>query len=803
MQTNPFTPSAESNLVASVDRENAEPWRRNLGRIDDDALHGPRPEWWWTGKAPEGAMTSLPLLDYSRCTREAALDYFDNSWTLTEVLFASLKSEEAFYRPPYHNLRHPLVFYYCHPAVLYINKLRLAGLMSAPLNADYEHFFETGVDEMSWDDMSKNERTWPSIQEANAYRRTVYGIVRNLIETHPDLDGPNLSQTSPLWALLMGFEHERIHLETSSVLIRELPQRLVQRPAHWPADHPAPLGPEVAEPLPGRDYSENPIVSVSGGEILLGKPRSWPTFGWDNEYGERSATVADFAASRQLVSNGEFLAFVKAGGYREARYWSAEGWQWKTFRNAKWPTFWVAEGPAGLHRFKLRTCFETLEMRWSWPAEVNYFEAKAYCAWRSEQGGGAPFRLPSEAEHHRMRAPAARSLDRAARRDPVMQHAGTAMARVEGLNLNLAFGSPSPVDALPATPEGLHDAVGNVWQWCEDHFNPLPGSKLDPLYEDFSVPCYDGKHQMILGGSFVSTGDEASIWARFHFRPHFHQHAGFRLVRSQGDGDAVKLGADGGKEDVYETQQLLNEYLLMHYGAPEDVMPFGFGPTGAVDFAQRCARMLNDAARVAGINGGRALDVGCAVGGAVFELARHFDAVTGVDLSKSFIDAADALRRDGRLDYARKDEGKIATPRTAVIDPAIARERTTFRQADACALPAEYESFDALLMANLLCRLPSPRACLSRLAGPRGLVRPGGLLLIVSPYTWLEQFTPPEAWLGGFERDGEPVRAADTLRQMLADAFELVKEEDVPLVIREHARKFQYIVSHAMLWRRK
>ncbi|MNL69100.1 hypothetical protein D3C87_1939170 [compost metagenome] len=82
-------------------------------------------------------------------------------------------------------------------------------------------------------------------------------------------------------------------------------------------------------------------------------------------------------------------------------------------------------------------------------------------------------------------------------------------------------------------------------------------------------------------------------------------------------------------------------------------------------------------------------------------------------------------------------------------------------------------------------------------------MRPGGFLLLVSPYSWLEQFTPPEAWLGGFERDGQAVRAADTLRSMLGDDFELVKEEDVPLVIREHARKFQYIVSHAMLWRRK
>jgi hypothetical protein len=108
-----------------------------------------------------------------------------------------------------------------------------------------------------------------------------------------------------------------------------------------------------------------------------------------------------------------------------------------------------------------------------------------------------------------------------------------------------------------------------------------------------------------------------------------------------------------------------------------------------------------------------------------------------------------------------------------------------------------------VLLANLLCRLPSPRALLGRLGGPRGLVKPGGLLAIFSPYSWLEPFTPPEAWLGGYERDGKPVRSAAALAEFLrAEDFELLREADAPLVIREHARKYQYIVTHAMLWRR-
>ena len=116
----------------------AEAWRQNLRGEHDTQLRGPRPEWWWTGLAPaacpgrqpDGTLTALPQPNLATCTREAVLATFDNCWTLTETLFAGLQGEEAFYRPPYHHLRHPMIFYYCHPAALYINKLRVAGLLS-------------------------------------------------------------------------------------------------------------------------------------------------------------------------------------------------------------------------------------------------------------------------------------------------------------------------------------------------------------------------------------------------------------------------------------------------------------------------------------------------------------------------------------------------------------------------------------------------------------------------------------------------------------------------------------------------
>jgi hypothetical protein len=242
---------------------------------------------WWTGKSPvagvcpgvdaDGKIHSLAMPNLARCTRQTILDYFDNTWALTEVLFSALQTEEAFYRAPYHQLRHPMIFYYCHPAVLYVNKLRVAGLISDPVNAYFEQLFETGVDEMSWDDLSKNTMDWPRLQEATAYRAKVYALVREIIMTHPGLDQASITPSNPLWAFFMAFEHERIHLETSSVLIRELPIEFVRKPAQWP-DY-FPLG-TINQP-------HNQFIEQSAGVVQLGMPVDWPSYGWYNEYGSR------------------------------------------------------------------------------------------------------------------------------------------------------------------------------------------------------------------------------------------------------------------------------------------------------------------------------------------------------------------------------------------------------------------------------------------------------------------------------------------------------------------------------------
>jgi 5-histidylcysteine sulfoxide synthase/putative 4-mercaptohistidine N1-methyltranferase len=724
----------------------------------------------WTGKPPiygqcpgvreDGTIASLPQVSAS-ASRQEILDYFDNSWTLTEVLFSALASDEAYYVRPYHQLRHPMIFYYAHPVSLYVNKLRVAGLLDGPVNAAFEQLFETGVDEMRWDDLHEgNQEIWPAVAEVREYRRAVYARIRQLIETSPLLEPQHLpiTQDSQMWALLMGFEHERIHLETSSVLMREMPAQHLRKPKEWPATQTS-LAPAAA----------NTMVAHPTTSVTLGKPASFPSFGWDNEYGSETRPVRPFSASSQLISNGEFLEFVRAGGYAQEKYWSREGWAWRRFRNIKWPTFWVQDGPAGSHLYKLRTIFEVIEMPESWPVCVNFHEAKAYCTWRTEQEGSAtPYRLLTEAEHNALRDGSA------------------------PYNANLTQGSECPVDSAPLNSKGHRDVFGNVWQWCEDHFHPLEGGTPHPYYDDFSLPCYDGEHQMILGGSFISTGDEASAFARFHFRPHFFQHAGFRIARNEDGNPACDARQVTAACTSYETEVMLNNYTLMHWGSREDIYDSKLAAENVFpnvpNLPVRCAELVVQFAH----KKETAFDLGCALARSSFEMARHFQQVVGLDYSRSFVEAAERLRQKGELPYMRKETGDEYTPLVARVDKDIDRSRLRFEQGSACALPLHLKGFDAVLMANVLCRLPEPAACLERMQGVNALVAKGGVLVMTTPFSWLEQYTPPDRWI----KDVQAVAAH-------LSEFELIHEEEIPFMIREHRRKFEYVVTRASVWRRK
>ena len=176
-------------------------------------------------------------------------------------------------RYPYHHLRHPLIFYYAHPAVLYVNKLRVAGVLQTGINPAFESLFETGVDEMSWDDLSRSPVDWPPVAAVTEYRRAVYRLVANVIAGLGSLTLPALRGTAG-WAVMLGCEHEHIHLETSTVLMRELPLSLLLKPPAWPAAYDATCAESCCTP-------DNPMVEVGACEVVVGKEKSFPSYGWD------------------------------------------------------------------------------------------------------------------------------------------------------------------------------------------------------------------------------------------------------------------------------------------------------------------------------------------------------------------------------------------------------------------------------------------------------------------------------------------------------------------------------------------
>ncbi len=85
------------------------------------------------------------------------------------------------------------------------------------------------------------------------------------------------------------------------------------------------------------------MITIPAGEVEFGKPSDFPSYGWDNEYGSMRTFVPTFQASKFLVTNAEYLPFVRSGDYDKQEYWPAEGWEWKNRVNAKHPLWWIPD----------------------------------------------------------------------------------------------------------------------------------------------------------------------------------------------------------------------------------------------------------------------------------------------------------------------------------------------------------------------------------------------------------------------------------------------------------------------------
>ena len=175
------------------------------------------------------------------------------------------------------------------------------------------------------------------------------------------------------------------------------------------------------------------------------------------------------------------------------------------------------------------------------------------------------------------------------------------------------------------------------------------------------------------------------------------------------------------------------------------------------------------------------------------------------DYSARFIDVALQLASGEDFRYVVPEEGDLVDYRQVRLkdfglDVEQAR-RIQFVQGDACNLKPQPAQYDLVLAANLIDRLRQPQRFLQDIAP---MIRSGGLLLLASPYTWLEAFTPKENWLGGIRENGEALTTLQALQRLLAAEFEPIgAPQDRPFVIRETARKYQHSLAQVTLWRKR
>ena len=695
--------------------------------------------------------TKTPILNEGKPDekRKELLDYFHKTFDVDEQLFEAFADQTAMYRKA-DPLRHPLIFYYGHTATFYINKLIFSKILTERIDPRFESMFAIGVDEMSWDDLNTSHYDWPTMAEVTAYRNQVRKTIDHLIKTLP-LNLP-IGWESPFWIILMGIEHNRIHLETSSVLIRQVPLEYLKPIEAWNLC-------SESGPAP-----ENSLIDVEGEQIRLEKSFHDPIYGWDNEYGTHTAEIQPFKTSKYLCSNVEYLAFVEAGGYQNKNYWTEEGWNWRSYKEAQHPLFWIKEE----NGWKLRLVYNEISMPWNWPVEVNYLEAKAFCNWKTEQTG-LPIRLPSEDEWYVL-------YNRANLPDQPYWESAPG-------NINMEhFQSPCPVDTFKFGE--FYDLIGNVWQWTETPISGFEGFKIHPVYDDFSTPTFDTKHNVFKGGSWISTGNEATGSARYAFRRHFYQHAGFRYVESPNEVVIPK--------NVYETDKEVIRHCEAQYG--DDFQ-------GIKNYYEEIARL---AIQYAGKNRGNALDLGCRIGRTTFELAKAFDAVTGLDFTARNIRIAAQLQENGSFNYIFPEEGDLLSYHQVSIN-ALGYEnlinKVTFLQSDASNMKSIFVGYDLVLVNDILDQMYNPRHFL---AGVHKRVNNGGRLIIATGFDWSEECTKRENWVGGHRESGEMVWGEDDLASLLNETF--IKIEGpitIPSVTRINKRKYSFHNLEVTVWEKK
>jgi gamma-glutamyl hercynylcysteine S-oxide synthase len=434
--------------------------------------------------------------------RERFLRWFRENRRRTEELF-SIVDESCYYERPI-PLRHPLVFYEGHlPGFNVITHVKGAlGMSGADERLDV--LFARGIDP---DDAAGADRAqaslWPAREEVRGYARACDRLMLHALE-HEELSREDHPQLEGSLSIFTALEHEQMHHETLLYMLHRIDPARKRRPDGY--------APEPGGAAPPADE-----VTIPAGRAALGASRGEGGFGWDNEFDGHAVEVAEFRVDRYNVTNARFLEFVESGAYDDPQFWTPEQFAWKREAGLRHPLFWEREGD----RWMWRGMFDRIPLPESWPVYVTHAEAEAYARWRGK-------RLMSEAEFHR-----------AAYGTPQQQERPYPWGdeHPDGRHGNFGFNSwdPRPVGSYPAGASawGVHDLVGNGWEWTSTLFGPFAGFRPMVSYPQYSADFFDGKHYVMKGGSPATAPTLLRRSFRNWFRPNYpYAYATFRCARS-------------------------------------------------------------------------------------------------------------------------------------------------------------------------------------------------------------------------------------------------------------------------------
>ena len=435
--------------------------------------------------------------------RTAAIEWFRRNRGRSHALFALIPDEAYVDRPI--ALRNPICFYEGHIPAFGVNTLWKKALGEPGIRPDYEVLFERGIDPD--EAPTGTGPAWPTRGEIREYGRLADAVLETAMRERPleseSPQQPMLRRAQALWAVL---EHEVMHQETLHYMWRRQPyDRKLPRNG-------------IARPLPGPSAAPPAtMVRVPAGRATLGVEPDAIRFAWDNEMPGRVVDVPAFSIDVHNVTNERFLEFVEAGGYRREELWDPEAWRWVVETGATHPPFW-ARGEKG--EWEWIGMFERRPLPPAWPVWATLAEASAYARWKG-------MRVPTEAEYHRA---AFGTPSRAERAHPW----GDAPPDETRGNFDFRQWEPVAVGSFPAgvSAWGIHDLVGNGWEWTSSLFEPFPGFEPLASYPVYSTDFFDGKHYVLKGASPVTGRELVRRTFRNWFRPNYpHVYASFRLAK--------------------------------------------------------------------------------------------------------------------------------------------------------------------------------------------------------------------------------------------------------------------------------